>query len=106
MSVQLVSDENFEVEVLKSEVPVLVDFWAPWCGPCMRVAPILEEISTEYEGRIKVVKVDVDQSNQTAFKYGIKSIPTLILFSQGEVAEQVIGAQPKDGILKIVDKYI
>jgi thioredoxin 1 len=106
MSVLNATDQNFEQEVIKSEIPVLVDFWAPWCVPCKRVAPILEEIAKDYEGRLKIAKVDVDTNNETAWRYGIKSIPTLILFHKGQVAEQIIGAQPKDEILKIIEKYL
>jgi thioredoxin 1 len=94
MEVQL-SDTNFEEEVLKSELPVLVDFWAVWCGACSMVAPVVEEITNEYVGKLKVCKLNVDEGPKTASKYGIMSIPTLGIFKGGELVEQVIGAVPK-----------
>lgn len=90
-----VTDSTFEKEVLQSDLPTLVDFWATWCAPCNMVAPILEELSKEYEGRLKVVKLDVDSNPQTAAKYGIFSIPSILLFKEGKVATQIIGAVPK-----------
>jgi thioredoxin 1 len=89
-----VTDANFDVEVLESETPVVVDFWAPWCGPCRMVSPILEEINAERED-LRVVKMNVDENQGTAARYGILSIPTMILFKNGEVAKKVIGAVPK-----------
>ncbi len=101
-----VLDEQFESEVLKSDIPVLVDFWAPWCGPCRIIAPSLEEISKEYSGKIKVVKVNVDEAYQTATQYGIMSIPTLMVFKNGAVVDKVIGALPKSEIENMINKHI
>jgi thioredoxin 1 len=90
-----VTDTNFQVEVLESEVPVLVDFWAPWCGPCRMVAPVVEEIAEERAGQLKVVKLNTDENQNTAITYNVMSIPTLILFRNGQPAKTVIGAYPK-----------
>ena len=89
------TDGNFDAEALKSEVPVIVDFWAAWCGPCRMIAPIIEELAGEYEGKVKVGKLDVDENQQTAIKYGVRSIPTVLFFKDGKVAETIIGAVPK-----------
>ncbi len=91
-----VTDSNFQAEVLESEVPVLVDFWAPWCGPCRRVAPVVEEIAKERGEALKVVKLNTDENQQTAIQYNVMSIPTLILFRHGAAAKTVIGAYPKN----------
>jgi thioredoxin 1 len=90
-----VTDSNFQAEVIESELPVLVDFWAPWCGPCRRVGPVVEEIAKERDGELKVVKMNVDENQNTAVTYNVMSIPTLILFRYGDVAAKVIGAYPK-----------
>lgn len=92
------TDDNFESEVLKSDVPVLVDFWAEWCGPCKMIAPSVEELAGEFEGKAKIGKLDVDNNQNVAFKYGIRSIPSLLIFKNGEVVEQIIGAVPKNQI--------
>ena len=94
-TVNEVTDTNFQAEVLESDVPVLVDFWAPWCGPCRMVAPVVEEIAKERGEAIKVVKLNIDENNETAIKYNVMSIPTLMVFNHGEVAKTVIGAYPK-----------
>jgi thioredoxin 1 len=90
-----VTDNNFQAEVIESEVPVLVDFWAPWCGPCRRVSPVVEEIASEKGEGLKVVKLNIDDNQETAIKFNVMSIPTLMLFKHGEVAKTVIGAYPK-----------
>lgn len=101
-----IKDSDFETEVLKSNTPVLVDFWAAWCGPCHAVAPVLEELANEYEGKIKIAKCDVDQNPVTPGKYGIRSIPTLIFFKDGKIFDQVIGAVPKASIESIIKKVV
>jgi thioredoxin 1 len=93
-----VTETTFEEEVLKSEIPVLVDFWAEWCGPCRMIGPIVEELGKEYEGRLKVAKIDVQNNNNVASKYGIMSIPALLFFKNGEVVDQIIGAVPKKAV--------
>ena len=95
-------DSNFESEVLKADIPVLVDFWAPWCGPCKAIAPILEQISDEQGDKIKIVKVNVDDNQKYAADFGIKSIPTLLIFNKGELKNQIIGAIPKADIEKLI----
>jgi thioredoxin 1 len=99
-----VSDSSFDSEVLKHEQPVLVDFWAPWCGPCRAIAPILEELAKEFEGRIKVAKMNVDENPSTPSKYGIRAIPTLILFKNGDVAGQVTGAVSKSNLKDMINE--
>ena len=95
MAVAKVSDTSFDSDVLKSNEPVLVDFWAEWCGPCRMVAPVLEEVAGELQGKLKIVKLNVDENPQTASKYGIMSIPTLMIFKNGELASRQVGAAPK-----------
>ena len=95
-----VSDKSFQVDVLQSKEPVLVDFWAEWCGPCRTVAPVLEEVAGELKGKLKIVKLNVDENPETAAKYGIQSIPTLMIFKNGEMASRQIGAAPKAKIVQ------
>ena len=99
-----INDLNFSKEVLESSVPVLVDFWAPWCAPCRMIAPVLEEIATEYNGKIKIAKVNTDET-QVAMQYGIRSIPTMLIFKEGKVVDQIIGAVPKSMITSKLDYY-
>ena len=94
------TDGNFNDEVLKSEVPVLVDFWATWCGPCRMIAPIVEELATEYEGKAKIGKLDVDDNQETAIKYGVRSIPTILIFKGGQLKDTVVGAVPKNQLVQ------
>jgi thioredoxin 1 len=105
-SVLSVTDNTFEQEVIKSDLPVLVDFWAPWCGPCKAVAPVVEDLSKEYEGRLKVVKLNTDENPKTAQAYSIKGIPSLFLFKAGQVVEQVVGAVPKSTLANAVNKHL
>lgn len=100
------NDFNFEQEVLQSDTPVLVDFWAPWCGPCRMVGPVVEELANEYEGKLKVVKLNTDENQNTAMMYGIRSIPTLGIFKDGQVVDAVIGAVPKQYIEEKIKPYL
>ncbi|MDP6494282.1 MAG: thioredoxin [Dehalococcoidia bacterium] len=101
-----VTDSDFEQEVLEAETPVLVDFWAEWCAPCKMVAPVLDDLADEYDGKIKFTKVDVDVNPQTAMKYGIRSIPTLLVFKGGSPIDQVVGAVPKAVLKKRLDSAL
>ena len=105
-AVQNVTDQDFQKEVLDSSVPVLVDFWAPWCAPCRALAPIVEEIAQEYREQLKVVKLNVDDNPETAIRYGIRGIPTLILFVNGKVAEQFIGLTTKERIVQAIRRHM
>ena len=102
----VVNDNNFETEVLNSDLPVLVDFWAPWCGPCRLVSPRVEEIGKEYEGQLKVCTANVDECPNLAATYGIMSIPTLSIFTSGEVADSIVGAAPKAAILEKLKPHV
>ncbi|OGF04978.1 MAG: thioredoxin [Candidatus Eisenbacteria bacterium RBG_16_71_46] len=101
-----VTEQSFEGEVLKSTVPVLVDFWAAWCGPCRAIAPTVEELATEYNGRLKVVKLDVDENPEVSARYGVQSIPTLLLFKDGKVLERLIGAYPKAILVSKIQPHV
>lgn len=101
-----VTDSSFKAEVIQSTLPTLVDFWAVWCGPCRMVTPIVEELAEEYDGRLKVCKVNVDENHDTAKEYGIMSIPTLLMFNEGKVVERLVGAMPKAEFKKHIDKIL
>ncbi|BAP18249.1 thioredoxin [cyanobacterium endosymbiont of Epithemia turgida] len=101
-----VTDEKFKDDVLDSDIPVLVDFWAPWCGPCRMVAPVVEEIAEQYEGQVKVVKLNTDDNPQIASQYGIRSIPTLMIFKEGQRVDMVVGAVPKTTLANTIEKYL
>ncbi len=101
-----INDDTFEAEVLKSDVPVVVDFWAQWCGPCKMIAPILEEIASQYDGKIKIAKLDVDSNTRVASQYRIMSIPSLLFFRNGSLVDQVVGALPKAQLLEHVSKIM
>jgi len=105
-SAAAVTDASFEQDVLKSDLPVLIDFWAPWCGPCRMVAPIVDEISTEFEGKIKVFKLNTDENPNVASQYGIRSIPTLMIFKGGQKVDTVVGAVPKTTLSSTISKYL
>ena len=101
-----VNDANFDSEVLKSPTPVLVDFWAPWCGPCRAVAPTVDALSQEFAGRLKVVKLNTDESGEVAMKYAVTSIPTLMVFKGGEMVERVLGNRPKADLVNLVSRHL
>jgi thioredoxin 1 len=105
-NVRDVSDQTFETEVLQSTVPVLIDFWAPWCAPCRAIAPVVEELAREYDGRIKVLKMNVDDNPQTPTRYGVRGIPNLILFQGGSVREQIVGAVPKKRLVDAITQIV
>ena len=103
---QVVSDQSFEQEVLKSDTPVLVDFWATWCGPCRMVAPVLEEVATEQGDKIRIAKLDVDANPITAGRFGVRAIPTMIVFKDGREAQRLVGYMPKEKLLQQLGQYI
>jgi len=103
---QAVSDDSFQTEVAQSAVPVLIDFWAPWCGPCRTIGPIVEELAGEYAGRLKVVKMNVDDNPKTPAQFGVRGIPNLILLKGGQVQEQIVGAVPKAKLVQAIDKVL
>ena len=105
-SAAAVTDASFEQDVLKSDLPVLIDFWAPWCGPCRMVAPIVDEIATDFEGKIKVFKLNTDENPNVASQYGIRSIPTLMIFKGGQKVDTVVGAVPKTTLSSTISKYL
>ena len=100
------TDEIFDTEVVKSDQPVLIDFWAAWCGPCRMIAPIIEELATEYDGKAKICKLDVDNNQQTAMQFGIRSIPTILIFKGGEVVDTIVGAVPKEQIVNKLNSHV
>ena len=104
-NVQAITDTDFDTEVLKSSAPVLVDFWATWCGPCRALAPKIDELSSTYTGKVKFVKMDVDQNPETAGRFGVRGIPTLILFKNGQMVDQLVGNQPKEVIENVLQKH-
>jgi thioredoxin 1 len=101
-----VSDDSFENEVLQSSIPVLIDFWAPWCGPCRAIAPIVDQVAGEYSGKLKVVKMNVDDNPRTPARYGVRGIPNLILFKDGQVQQQIVGAVPKAHLVKAISSVV
>jgi|Transcript_2293 thioredoxin 1 len=102
----VVTDATFEAEVLKSDIPVLVDFWAPWCGPCRMIAPLIDQLAEEYSGKLKAVKLNTDESPSVATEYGIRSIPTVMIFKGGQKLDTVIGAVPKSTLTGTIEKYL
>lgn len=105
-AVQEVSDQSFENEVINSDTPVLIDFWAPWCAPCRAIAPVVDELAREYDGQLKVVKMNVDDNPLTPSKFGVRSIPNLMIFKNGQVKEQIVGAVPKSQFVDKISKVL
>ncbi len=102
----VLTDQNFQSEVLSSNIPVLVDFWAPWCGPCLAIGPSLEELASEYAGKAKIAKMNVDENMNTPSQYGVKSIPFLVMFKNGQVVDSLVGAKPKVKLKEVIDKAL
>ena len=100
------TDQSFDTDVVQADLPVLIDFWAVWCGPCKAIAPTIEEIARDYAGKVKVGKLNVDQNQNTAMQYGVRSIPTLLIMKSGEVVSQIVGAVPKENITKALDEIL
>jgi thioredoxin 1 len=100
------TDANFDAEALKSDIPVVIDFWATWCGPCRMIAPIIEELAGHYEGKVKIGKLDVDENQQVAIKYGVRSIPTVLIMKGGEIKDTILGAVPKGTFIEKIDKVL
>ncbi len=100
------TEENFTSEVLEADIPVMIDFWAPWCGPCNMVSPIVESLANKYEGKIKVAKVNLDESPALASEYGVRSIPAIFIFNGGKVAERTVGVQPEDALAAMIDRVL
>jgi thioredoxin 1 len=106
VGVMELTDQNFDETIAASKTPVLVDFWAAWCGPCRRVAPIVEEIAREYDGKLTVAKVDIDQNQEVTVRYGIQSIPTLMIFKDGKMQDRLIGAYPKEVLVENINRFV
>ena len=105
-SIQQVGDDNFDAEVIHAQLPVLIDFWAPWCGPCRAIAPLVEELAQQYEGRLKVAKMNVDENPATPSRYGVRGIPNLLLIKNGTVKDQIVGAVPKAKLVDAIEKVL
>ena len=101
-----VGDDNFEAEVIRSDLPVLIDFWAPWCGPCKTIAPVIEQLASEYEGKLKVAKLNVDENPATPSRYGVRGIPNLLIIKGGSVKDQLVGAVPKARLVDAIEKVL